>query len=540
MRKFSREEQRMLDARCKALVEAGALQPRSVAQTELTGRIRLHAEDLRGEWSTPEELVATTPGESAEQKGRTVAQTDPDHPDLTRDQEARASDSEYLSASAQPWLGMAVNPWCDETGSGSWTQQRLFVDRTGYARLCKLYGKPEEMELEPGYVRVTFARCGEEKDVVETELLWPDFTLVDQKINKETKVASDTWVTRARWKKDSDPVVPPDCQVHRDAGRHTMAAVQESLNVQQVYPTGVVTGTLMWDKRGHQFCVLSEKTRAHWELIMERLVRHTEGDSERMSPMGSVSGEFQLPFYYEKDQRWCHQPLKHVQKVDIVDLRARLRMKYDEVGVGWQTGGSIVGWAIWPCLTSIQWQRQTEPLRLRHQMWLNEPFDPETMQPHTFQGTYEAESDTNSVDATIVSKWLDGAHVAELSRKDGQTVFLDSYKQMHRYAYSAAQGQRNAYLPLGGQSAGCSGGLLGTIRQHFEDMLGGEDLTDLARRHMDAGLQQGTLHVLMTRATPRAKPVYYVFEAQEFYHKHASVLWHRVQAGVPGRSDTQV
>ncbi|KAK3269151.1 hypothetical protein CYMTET_22385 [Cymbomonas tetramitiformis] len=278
VKKFNREEQRMLDARCKSLVEAGALRPSSVVQAELTGRVRLHAEDIRftapesgtsvtrqladllqgqreanvatrGEWSTPEELVNTASGGSAEQRGRTVVQTDPGHSDLTQEQET-TSDSEYLAASVQPWLGMAVNPWCGEAKDGSWTQQRLFVDRTGYARLCKLYSEPEELTLDPGCVRVTFARCGEERDVLETELLWPDFTLVDQKVNKETKVASDTWVTRARWKKDGDPVVPPDCRVHRDAGRHTMAAVQESLSAQQVYPTGAVTGTLMWDTEG--------------------------------------------------------------------------------------------------------------------------------------------------------------------------------------------------------------------------------------------------------------------------------------------------
>ncbi|KAK3246897.1 hypothetical protein CYMTET_43586 [Cymbomonas tetramitiformis] len=194
---------------------------------------------------------------------------------------------------------MAVNPWGDEYEDGSWSQQRLFVDRTSYARLCKLYGEDEELILEAGFVCVTFARCGEEKDVLETELLWPDFTLVDQKIDKETKVASDTWATRARWKKDGDLVVPPDCQAHRDAGRYTMVAVQETLNAQQDYPTGVVTGTLMWDRKGHQFCVLSEKTRVQWEL-MEMMVRHTMGDDAHMAPMGSVTGEFPLPFRYSE------------------------------------------------------------------------------------------------------------------------------------------------------------------------------------------------------------------------------------------------
>ncbi|KAK3265571.1 hypothetical protein CYMTET_25757 [Cymbomonas tetramitiformis] len=151
-----------------------------------------------------------------------MAQTDPGHPDLTQEQEA-TSDSEYLSASAQPWLGMAVNPWCGETEDGSWTQRRLFVDRTGYARICKLYSEPEELTLDPGYVRGTA-------------------DLLAIKINQ------------------FDP-------------SRAIAAFNAAL------------------RRGHQFCVLGEKTRAHCEL-MEKLVRHAEGDSERMAPMGSVTGEF--------------------------------------------------------------------------------------------------------------------------------------------------------------------------------------------------------------------------------------------------------
>ncbi|KAK3232993.1 hypothetical protein CYMTET_56689 [Cymbomonas tetramitiformis] len=114
-----------------------------------------------------------------------------------------------------------------------------------------------------------------------------------------------------------------------------MASVQEALNAQQMYPTGVVTGKLMWDKVARQFCVLSEHTRVQWEL-MEHMVRHTMDGATNVSPMGKVTGEFQLPFYYEKDQRWQYQHLKYVQRVDITDLRARLKVKYDEVVAGVQ------------------------------------------------------------------------------------------------------------------------------------------------------------------------------------------------------------
>ncbi|KAK3269858.1 hypothetical protein CYMTET_21717 [Cymbomonas tetramitiformis] len=174
----------------------------------------------RGEWSESKELVNTTTGEPTEQRGRTLAQTDPGHPDLTREQKA-ASDAEYLSASVQPWLGMAVNPCSGEAERG-W-------------------------ELD--------------------------------------SAATISWIAQA------------------------MRACANST-----------------------FCVLSEKTKAHWEL-MESLVRHTEGSNERMAPMGSVSGEFQLPFYYKKDQRWRYQPLKYIQKVDVMNLK----LKYDEVLAGRQT-----------------------------------------------------------------------------------------------------------------------------------------------------------------------------------------------------------
>ncbi|KAK3251560.1 hypothetical protein CYMTET_3071 [Cymbomonas tetramitiformis] len=106
-----------------------------------------------------------------------------------------------------------------------------------------------------------------------------------------------------------------------------MAEVQESLNSLQTYPSGVITGTLMWDTKEYTFCVLVETVRAHWSLV-EKLIRHTECNNERMA------GELQLPFYYEADQRWHYQPLKYIQEVDIADLRERLQERYAEVSSG--------------------------------------------------------------------------------------------------------------------------------------------------------------------------------------------------------------
>ncbi|KAK3274404.1 hypothetical protein CYMTET_17415 [Cymbomonas tetramitiformis] len=622
LKRFNQEERReMLDARCQSMVEAGILRPSSLMRAELTGRINLHAESskfeppapgtsvtgqmlgllqatshsqreanvaTRSEWSDAEEPVSVahiTP------VSLTATQIDSGYPDLTQEQEA-GSETDYMLASAQPWAGMTVNPWDNEDKKGSWSQQRLYVDRTGYARLCTLCEEDGENVPDEGFVRVKFPRCGERKSVLETELLWPDFTLVDQKVDKETKVASDTWATRASYRKDSDQVTLPDCRAHREAGRHTMADVQESLNAQQVYPTGVVTGVLMWDRMARQFCVLSEKTRVQWEL-MEKMVRHTMAGSASMSPMGKVTGEFQLPFYYEKDQRWRYQPLKYVQRVDVADLRARLKVKYDEVVAVFSNNAAALEYlhlgesrvmlaacktedkardaldtygtrrdpAPRPPAPRLKTVRRDEagpsgsvpptpsaPPRLRHQTWPNGAFDPQSQDyyPSVFQGTYEAESDTNSEDTSRKFEWLNPREIAEFAKLDGQTGFLVPYRcfkgkikfqlgrpyaergkglrtcelssrTMHRYASSAAVGQRGECLPLGGQSRGCTGGLLGTIRMHVEHLGTSQELVEIAKSHLVDGPQQGTLRVLKTRANSYSKAVYYLCEDHRYY-----------------------
>ncbi|KAK3280468.1 hypothetical protein CYMTET_11692 [Cymbomonas tetramitiformis] len=132
LKRFNAEEREMLDARCQAMVEAGALRPSSLMRAELTGRVDLRAENLkfdnptpgtsvtgkmlhllqatscsqresnmmmRSEWGGPEGAVdaaLTVPA------SLTATQIDPRHPDLTQEQEA-ASDKEYSLASTQPW-----------------------------------------------------------------------------------------------------------------------------------------------------------------------------------------------------------------------------------------------------------------------------------------------------------------------------------------------------------------------------------------------------------------------------------------------------
>ncbi|KAK3242859.1 hypothetical protein CYMTET_47477 [Cymbomonas tetramitiformis] len=150
----SDEEEIPLDERPEDMVDqprkerVTPLRPSSLMQVELTGRVDLHAEDLkfdnpapgtsvtdkmlhllqatscgqresnmmmRSEWGGPEGAVdaaLTTPA------GPTATQFDPRHPDLTQEQEA-ASEKEYNLASTQPWQGMHGSTpmgWCDQGG----------------------------------------------------------------------------------------------------------------------------------------------------------------------------------------------------------------------------------------------------------------------------------------------------------------------------------------------------------------------------------------------------------------------------------------
>ncbi|KAK3247245.1 hypothetical protein CYMTET_43249 [Cymbomonas tetramitiformis] len=632
LRRFNSEEKERLEARCQSMVEAGFLRPSSMMQGELTGRVSSHTESstyeppppgtsltdqmlgmlqassrsqreanvaTRGEWSSAEEPDARG---SRTPASLTTTQSDPRYQDLTLAQEAE-SEAAFKLASVQPWGGMAVNPWDYQDKESSWSQQRLYIDRTGYARLCALCEEGDGSGVDAGFVRVKFSRCGEYKTILETELLWPDFTLVDQKVDKETKIPSETWTTRASGRKDNE----------------------------QTYP-GVVTGKLMWDKVARQFCVLSEHTRAQWDL-MERMVRHTMEGVTIMNPMGKMTGEFQLPFYYEKDQRWQYQHLKYVQRVDIADLRARLKVRYDmevtgvegvnvngipqltlsdaadkvgkfypvtdgEGGSGevFSTNAAAVEYLhlgdntrvmLGACKTEEQAQDALDtygarrnppvrtsktlrtsktvrgdeagpsgsapppssaPLRLRHQTWPNGVFDPAMLEYHAavFQGTYEPESPTRSENTAGEANWLDLGGISEFMALHGQTVFLIQYRcfmgeiefqlgkpfaergkgvhtqrlssqTLHQYASSAGVGQRGEFLPLGGQSKGCTGGLLGTLQKHMEHLVDRTQLLEIARGHLSDGPRQGTLRGFKTRANARSKAVYYLFEDNRYY-----------------------
>ncbi|KAK3242447.1 hypothetical protein CYMTET_47863, partial [Cymbomonas tetramitiformis] len=157
------------------------------------------------------------------------------------------------------------------------------------------------------------------------------------------------------------------------------------------------------------------------------------------------------------------------------------------------------------------------PLRLINQTWDNGPFDPRTMLPSTFQGTYEPESETGSVDTTTQSVWLDAEQVADIKiqqptqwsavpvgemqlgprersadycsqqQADAQICFL-ARPNMARWADTCRLGD-NPWAVVADSWAQ----YVTAWRACVED---GDELAAAIQRHVAVGVQQRTLHVL--------------------------------------------
>ncbi|KAK3249518.1 hypothetical protein CYMTET_41071 [Cymbomonas tetramitiformis] len=88
---------------------------------------------------------------------------------------------------------------------GLWAEQRLYVDKDRWARLCRLKPTGSGPKDERGMVQVEFQRCHALQWLPEKDLHWPDFTSVDQKWNLQT------WQTVVHTKSGKDKVEPPQC-----------------------------------------------------------------------------------------------------------------------------------------------------------------------------------------------------------------------------------------------------------------------------------------------------------------------------------------
>ncbi|KAK3253750.1 hypothetical protein CYMTET_37010 [Cymbomonas tetramitiformis] len=182
--------------------------------------------------------------------------------------EREDSRAAFLAKSRRPWVGSMCHSWDVDPRShqekpGSWAEQRLFVDRHGWARLCRLV--PPEAALthceasDPNLVLVQFQRCRQLKWVAEKELHWPDFTSVDQ----EWDPRSLSWQTCADTKPGKDKVEPPNCHWLRNDHPENWPVIQQlqdSLVQVQKLPSGLTKGTLMWDLELHTFGVRTNST----------------------------------------------------------------------------------------------------------------------------------------------------------------------------------------------------------------------------------------------------------------------------------------
>ncbi|KAK3247641.1 hypothetical protein CYMTET_41459 [Cymbomonas tetramitiformis] len=208
---------------------------------------------------------------------------------------------------------------------GSWRQQRLYTSGDGYQRLCDIVEKVNEKET-----KVKFARCQQEKVVPNERLRWPDFSSVDQKWDPYTKCTMEWWHSVVPNLGSEFTVVEPDYEALHEAHDEKLEELQRSLCEGQVYPSGPIVGTLMWDQKVHKFCVRT-KPADDALSIAQATLNHSPADC---SFAAKLESELQLPHYYEGAGCWMYQHLRVSRKVDLNFLRQLIYDQYQEVEQG--------------------------------------------------------------------------------------------------------------------------------------------------------------------------------------------------------------
>ncbi|KAK3253277.1 hypothetical protein CYMTET_37463, partial [Cymbomonas tetramitiformis] len=218
-----------------------------------------------------------------------------------------------------PDLGKALGQPCGRRVSGPyrWKNQRLYRDKNDTARLCcivKHHDLAEAPSLE--HVPVEFARCGEQKWVREDQLRWPDWLSIDQKMYQDEE--NDKWMFRDSYtthipSNKRDVVYPRRTGPMIDNSKLRM--LQDKVKELQKYPSGEVTGILMWDLSKRVFCVQPESATQYIDLMQSTLDHAAVYNSEELLQ------ELQFPHWYESAGVWEYQLLRYLQPVDMPLLR---------------------------------------------------------------------------------------------------------------------------------------------------------------------------------------------------------------------------
>ncbi|KAK3265700.1 hypothetical protein CYMTET_25637 [Cymbomonas tetramitiformis] len=209
---------------------------------------------------------------------------------------------ERFCANPLPWdEGGRVRRWdnraSDVTPEYRWKNQRLYRDRNDIARLCHI---------------VPILR---KKWVREDQLKWPNWLGIDQKLYPDEESGkwafSDSYTTHIPSNKRN--VVYPRDGPMLDTSRLKM--LQNKVQALQKYPSGEVTGTLMWDLKKRVFCVQPDTAAQYIDLMQSTLDHASVYNSEELLQ------ELQFPHWYEHAGVWEYQLLRYLQPVDMELLR---------------------------------------------------------------------------------------------------------------------------------------------------------------------------------------------------------------------------
>ncbi|KAK3278886.1 hypothetical protein CYMTET_13200 [Cymbomonas tetramitiformis] len=215
-----------------------------------------------------------------------------------------------------------------------WSDQRLYLDRHHIARLCRILQNPaQDMPSRPSceHVCVEFARCLEQKWVNMHQLMAPNWLYVDQKLThddqKDCWVLDGDYMTHVPSSASKQDVVRPREVISRvQCDYNPIQKLQNTLQSLLKYPSGEVTGTLMWDLRKRVFCVQPSAATQQLDLL------HCTLSHVRVFNSEEVLGELQLPHWYESTGVWTYQLLRYLCPVDIEALSDGILRQYTRHG----------------------------------------------------------------------------------------------------------------------------------------------------------------------------------------------------------------
>ncbi|KAK3240828.1 hypothetical protein CYMTET_49362 [Cymbomonas tetramitiformis] len=233
-----------------------------------------------------------------------------------------------------PWVGCRVKPWDNSFDVSScrytWKNQRLYRDKTNVAQLCHILRADSTSTEAPSldHVRVEFARCGKQMWVLESQLRWPDWLGIDQKMSQYI-TEDGTWGFMG----DYTTYVPPtgkEVVMPKYLGftvdNSKLKRLQMEVEAMQKYPSGEVVGTLTWYLSQWGFCVQPEAVSKYIDLMDATL------DNGGVYNSTELLEELQFPHWYESTGTWKYQLLRYLRRVDMEAMRNELHPSWQRCG----------------------------------------------------------------------------------------------------------------------------------------------------------------------------------------------------------------